>query len=73
MLTERLGYGYLLTTVGVVISPPILVVFVMFINLRVRSVKMFLGMSIGITLVCWLVFEKALGIYLANGWLINIG
>jgi hypothetical protein len=32
-----------------------------------------LGMSIGITLVCWLVFEKVLGIYLANGWLINIG
>ncbi|MEJ6691302.1 MAG: tripartite tricarboxylate transporter TctB family protein [Paracoccaceae bacterium] len=73
LLIELLGYGYLLKTVGFVISTPILVVFVMFINLRVRSVKMFLGMSIGITLVCWLVFEKVLGIYLANGWLINIG
>ena len=73
LLIELLGYGYLLKTVGFVISTPILVLFVMFVNLRVRSVKMFLGMSIGITLVCWLVFEKILGIYLANGWLINIG
>jgi hypothetical protein len=63
LLIEILGYGYLLKTVGFVISTPILVLFVMFVNLRVRSVKMLLGMSIGITL----------GIYLANGWLINIG
>jgi len=73
LLIELLGYGYLLKTVGFVISTPILFLFVMFVNLRVRSVKMLLGMSIGITLVCWLVFEKVLGIYLANGWLINIG
>jgi putative tricarboxylic transport membrane protein len=73
LLIEILGYGYLLKTVGFVISTPILVLFVMFVNLHVRSVKMLLGMSIGITLVCWMVFEKVLGIYLANGWLINIG
>jgi hypothetical protein len=34
---------------------------------------MLLGMSIGITLFCWLIFEKALGIYLANGSWINLG
>lgn len=73
ILIEISAYGYLLKTVGFVIATPIVVLFVMFVNLRIRSVKMLLGMSIGITLVCWLIFEKALGIYLANGSWINLG
>ncbi|MGB7287455.1 MAG: tripartite tricarboxylate transporter TctB family protein [Salaquimonas sp.] len=73
LLIEISAYGYLLKTVGFVIATPIVVLFVMFVNLRIRSVKMLLGMSIGITLVCWLVFEKVLGIYLANGSWINLG
>lgn len=73
LLMEISAYGYLLKTVGFVISTPIVVLFVMFVNLRIRSVKMLLGMSIGITLLCWLIFEKALGIYLANGSWINLG
>ena len=73
ILIEISAYGYLLKTVGFVIATPIVVLLVMFVNLRIRSVKMLLGMSIGITLVCWLIFEKALGIYLANGSWINLG
>lgn len=73
LLIEISAYGYLLKTIGFVIATPIVVLFVMFTNLRIRSVKMLLGMSIGITLVCWLIFEKALGIYLANGSWINLG
>lgn len=73
LLIEISAYGYLLKTIGFVIATPIVVLFVMFINLRIRSVKMLLGMSIGITLICWLVFEKVLGIYLANGSWINLG
>ena len=73
LLIEISAYGYLLKTIGFVIATPIVVLFVMFINLRIRSVKMLLGMSIGITLICWLIFEKALGIYLANGSWINLG
>ncbi len=73
LLIEILAYGYLLKTVGFVIATPIVVLFVMFVNLRIRSVKLLMGMSIGITLVCWLIFEKVLGIYLANGSWINLG
>ncbi|MGB7243087.1 MAG: tripartite tricarboxylate transporter TctB family protein [Sulfitobacter sp.] len=73
LLIEISAYGYLLKTVGFVIATPIVVLFVMVVNLRIRSAKMLLGMSIGITLLCWLIFEKALGIYLANGSWINLG
>lgn len=73
LLIEISAYGYLLKTCGFVIATPIVVLFVMFVNLRIRSVKMLLGMSIGLTLACWLIFEKALGIYLANGSWINLG
>ena len=73
LLIEISAYGYLLKTVGFVIATPVVVLFVMAVNLRVRSVRMLLGMSLGITLVCWLIFEKALGIYLANGSWINLG
>jgi putative tricarboxylic transport membrane protein len=64
ILVEIVAYGYLLKTCGFVIATPIVVLFVMLVNL---------GMSIGITLTCWLIFEKALGIYLANGSWINLG
>ncbi|MFT7522896.1 MAG: putative tricarboxylic transport membrane protein [Candidatus Paceibacteria bacterium] len=73
ILIEISGYGYLLNTCGFVIATPIVVLFVMFVNLRIRSAKLLFGMSIGLTLACWLIFEKALGIYLANGSWINIG
>lgn len=73
LLVEISAYGYLLKTVGFVIATPIVVLFVMAVNLRIRSPKMLLGMSIGTTLVCWLIFEKAIGIYLANGSWINLG
>lgn len=73
LLIEISAYGYLLKTVGFVIATPIVILFVMTVNLRIRSIKMLLGMSIGITFVCWLVFEKVLGIYLANGSWINLG
>lgn len=73
ILIEISAYGYLLNTCGFVITTPIIVLFVMFVNLRIRSAKLLLGMSIGLTLACWLIFEKTLGIYLANGSWINIG
>ena len=73
ILIEISVYGYLLKTCGFVIATPVVILFVMLVNLRIRSAKMLLGMSIGITLTCWLIFEKVLGIYLANGSWINIG
>lgn len=73
LLVEMLAYGYLLKTVGFVISTPIVILLVMIVNLRIRSAKLLLGLSLGTTLVCWLIFEKILGIYLANGSWINLG
>lgn len=73
LLIEISAYGYLLKTVGFVIATPIVMLFVMAVNFRIRSPKMLLGVSIGTTLACWLIFEKAIGIYLANGSWINLG
>lgn len=73
ILIEISAYGYLLKTCGFVIATPVVVLVVMMVNLRIRSAKLLLGMSLGITLACWLIFEKALGIYLANGSWINLG
>ncbi|MFT5631291.1 MAG: putative tricarboxylic transport membrane protein [Gammaproteobacteria bacterium] len=73
LLIELSAYGFLLKTCGFVIATLIVVLFVMRVNLRIRSIKLLLGMSVGVTFVCWLIFEKALGIYLANGSWINMG
>lgn len=66
-------YGFLMQTVGFVIATPIIILMIMLINLRERSIKKILAMALGITLGCWVVFEKLLGIYLANGTWINLG
>lgn len=66
-------YGYLMQKVGFVIATPIMTLMIMLINLRVRSIKKLLGMSLGLTVGAWVVFEKLLGIYLANGTWINLG
>jgi putative tricarboxylic transport membrane protein len=73
VLIEIASYGFLLKTCGFVIATPIVVLFVMLVNLRITSPKLLLGMSLGVTVSCWLIFEKALGIYLANGSWINLG
>jgi len=73
LLVEIALYGFLLEKIGFVIATPVVVLLVMLVNLRVRSVKSLLGMPLGITLGCWVIFEKVLGIYLANGTWINLG
>lgn len=66
-------YGFLMQTCGFVIATPIIIVMIMLINLRERSIKKILSMALGITVGAWVVFEKLLGIYLANGTWINVG
>ncbi|OAN76783.1 hypothetical protein A8B78_14900 [Jannaschia sp. EhC01] len=66
-------YGFLMQTCGFVIATPIIIVMIMLINLRERSIKKILAMALGITVGSWAVFEKLLGIYLANGTWINLG
>lgn len=73
LLGEIALYGFLLEKIGFVLATPAIVLIVMLVNLRVRSVPKLLGMSLGLTVGCWLIFEKVLGIYLANGTWLNLG
>ena len=70
---EITAYGFLLQKLGFLIATPVLILFVLLIHLRLRSWKTIVGMTLGMTLGCWLFFEKLLGIYLANGTWFNIG
>jgi len=72
LLGEIVLYGFLLEKIGFLLATPVVVVLVMALNLRIRSVRHLLGMSLGLTLACWLIFEKLLGIYLATGTWINL-
>ena len=73
VLVEITLYGFLLEKIGFVLSTPIIICIVMLINLRVRSFLKIFSMAIGLTIGCWMIFEKILGIYLANGIWVNIG
>ena len=51
----------------------LILLLVLVVNLRVRSIPKLLVMTLGTTIGCWLIFEKVLGIYLANGIWLNLG
>ena len=73
LLVEIALYGFLLEKIGFVLATPVIVLLVMFLNLRVRSLPKLVAMSLGLTVGCWVIFEKLLGIYLANGTWMNVG
>lgn len=73
LLVEIGLYGFLLEKIGFVLATPAIVLLVMLVNLRVRSVTKLLAMSLGLTVGCWVIFKKVLGIYLANGTWMNLG
>lgn len=73
VLVQISAYGYLLTKLGFVLATPLIVLAIMVLTLRVRSIWKLAGMSLGLTLGCWVIFEKVLGIYLANGSWLNLG
>jgi len=66
-------YGFLLEKIGFVLATPIIVLLAMAVSLRERSPVKLLGMSLGLTVGSWMLFEKVLGIYLANGTWLNLG
>lgn len=65
-------YGMLLEPFGFIPSTAFIVAAVMTIGLRIRSPVLVAGMSIGLSLGCYLVFGKLLGTYLAPGQIITI-
>lgn len=72
VLIETCAYGFLLEKIGFLLATPLVVLAVMVVNLRIRSLRLLAGMSIGLTLGCWLIFQKLMGIYLASGSWINL-
>lgn len=73
VLIEIAVYGFLLQKTGFLISTSIITLVILLVNLRVRSFRKLVGMSLGLTVGAWVVFEKVVGIYLANGTWINLG
>jgi hypothetical protein len=73
VMLEIILYGFLLETIGFVLATPLVIVLVMVLSLKIRSIKKILIMSFGLTATCWIIFEKIFGIYLANGLWINLG
>ena len=73
VLGEILLYGFLLQKVGFLLATTAIVLFIMLFSLRLRSLKMIIGVTLGVPVGAWLIFEKLLGIYLANGSLLNLG
>ena len=73
VLAEIVLYGFLMQKMGFLIATTVIVLLVMLFTLRLRSIKTILGMSFGVPVGSWLLFEKLLGIYLANGTWINVG
>ena len=72
VLGEILLYGFLLQKVGFLLATTAIVLFIMLFSLRRRSLKMIVGVTLGVPIGAWLIFEKLLGIYLANGSLLNL-
>lgn len=66
-------YGFLLEKIGFVLATPLVLLLAMTVSLQERSFRKLMGMSLGLTLGCWVIFEKILGIYLANGTWLNLG
>ena len=73
VLIEILLYGFLLEKIGFLLATPVIVLIVMTVSLRVRSLRKLIGFALGLTVGCWLIFEKIMGIYLAKGTWLNLG
>jgi len=65
-------YGMLLEPFGFIPSTAFVVTAILLFVLRVSSLVMIAGMAIGLSLGCYLVFGKLLGVYLPPGSIITI-
>lgn len=65
-------YGMLLEPFGFIPSTAFVVAALLLLVLRVRSLFVIAGMAIGLSLGCYLVFGKLLGVYLPPGSIITI-
>ena len=65
-------YGMLLEPFGFIPSTAFVVTAILLFVLRVRSLVIIAGMAIGLSLGCYLVFGKLLGVYMPPGNIITI-
>ncbi|WP_322989377.1 MULTISPECIES: tripartite tricarboxylate transporter TctB family protein [unclassified Hoeflea] len=64
-------YGYLMQKLGFVVAT-FLTVVALLLTLKERRFRVVLGMGLGITLGCWLVFGQLLGAYIPRGTWISL-
>ncbi|MDO6588417.1 tripartite tricarboxylate transporter TctB family protein [Salipiger sp. 1_MG-2023] len=70
---EICAYGYLLDKIGFLLATPLVILAILALNLRCGKPKVLVGMALGVTVGCWLIFDKLMGIHLASGSWINLG
>ncbi len=71
-ITGFVVYGMLLEPFGFIPSTAFVVAVLLLLVLRVRSLVTIAGMAIGLSLGCYLVFGKLLGVYMPPGNIITI-
>ncbi|MBX2805739.1 MAG: tripartite tricarboxylate transporter TctB family protein [Hyphomicrobiales bacterium] len=65
-------YGFLIERTGFLLATPIVIILTLAGLLRIRNPMLILALAVGITLGCWVVFNKALGIYMPPGSWISL-
>ncbi|WP_157928944.1 tripartite tricarboxylate transporter TctB family protein [Pararhizobium haloflavum] len=70
---HMIAYAFLMQKLGFLLSTVVVVASIMVTCAGERSPLRIVGMSVGVAVMCWLIFGKLLGVYLANGTWINLG
>lgn len=66
-------YGFLMQKIGFLLATPIVVLIALAVILGVRQPVTIVGMAIGISVGCWIIFGNLLGVYLPRGSWISLG
>jgi hypothetical protein len=68
-----IGYGFLLEKLGFVLATPIMIVVTLVGVLGLRRPLLIAAIAAGVTIGCWGIFGKLLGVYLPHGSWVSIG
>ena len=68
-----IGYGFLLEKLGFVLATPIMIVVTLVGVLGLRRPLQIAAIAAGVTIGCWGIFGKLLGVYLPHGSWVSIG
>jgi hypothetical protein len=68
-----IGYGFLLEKLGFVLATPIMITATLVGVLGLRRPLLIAAIAAGVTIGCWAIFGKLLGVYLPHGSWVSIG